>query len=208
MPTTTGVLDKSVVFHTEYKGWSIWKNTVSDSLLRYVNTSDEEYLLYLSSGGTQIYKFTPDVYSDNGLPIECYLLSKVFDFANPDITKYFLDIGLMFRSVNGQINIQIYTDGTTLFGNEDVGLANNNASDGMGISMIGSAVLGTGGGTANDAGTVSDDVYRVVLKTKATSIRFRLENSRNNEYFILLGYIFGFYPYSHFLFDSSKKIYL
>lgn len=208
IPTTSGTNDKTIVWHTNYKAWSIWNNTNSDSMLRYINTSNEETLLFLGYSGTQVYKFTPDIYTDNGSPISAYFLSKVYDFANPDITKYFLDLGIIFRAVSGTFNIQVYTDNNELYGEQNVGLPGASISDGMGIAMLGEAMLGTGGGTVNNAGSVSDDLYRIILKTKSTSIRFRIANSNNNEYFVVLGFIFGFYPYSHFLFDSNRKIYL
>jgi hypothetical protein len=161
----------------------------------------------LSHEGTQIYQFTPGIYTDNGTPISSYLLSKVFDFKNPDITKYFVDLGLMFRTISGQISLEIYTEGNVLFGGE-VGLAGNPVTDGMGLTMLGETMLGLGGGTSGTAEAFADTVRRVVIKTRSTTIRFKISNERNNENFVLLGYIHAFYPYSHFLFDSTKKIYL
>ena len=78
----------------------------------------------------------------------------------------------------------------------------------MGYSMLGYAMLGTGGGDAEGQEALADTVRRIVVNTNSTSIRFRIENSRNNENFVLLGYINAFYPYGHYLFDSTKKIYL
>lgn len=205
--TTTGNPDKTLVYHTEYNGWSVWDNINSDTLLRYINSSSEQKLLFLAHEGTQIYQFTPGIYTDNGSPISSYLLSKVFDFRNPDITKYFVDLGLMFRTISGQISLEIYTEGNVLFGGE-VGLAGNPVTDGMGITMLGETMLGLGGGTAGTAEAFADTIRRVVIKTRSTTIRFKISNDRNNENFVLLGYIHAFYPYSHFLFDSTKKIYL
>ena len=205
--TTTGNPDKTLTYHTEYNGWSVWDNINSDTLLRYINSSSEQKLLFLAHDGTRVYQFTPITYTDNGSPISSYLLSKVFDFRNPDITKYFVDLGLMFRTISGQISLEIYTEGNVLFGGE-VGLAGNPVTDGMGITMLGETMLGLGGGTTGTAEAFADTIRRVVIKTRSTTIRFKISNDRNNENFVLLGYIHAFYPYSHFLFDSTKKIYL
>jgi len=205
--TTSGNPDKTLTYHTEHNGWTVWDNINSDTLLRYINSSSEQKLLFLSHEGTQVYQFTPGVYTDNGTPISSYLLSKVFDFKNPDITKYFVDLGLMFRTISGQISLEIYTEGNVLFGGE-VGLAGNPVTDGMGLTMLGETMLGLGGGTSGTAEAFADTIRRVVIKTRSTTIRFKISNERNNENFVLLGYIHAFYPYSHFLFDSTKKIYL
>jgi len=131
----------------------------------------------------------------------------VFDFKNPDITKYFVDLGLMFRTISGQVELEVYTEGNVLFGGS-AAIAGNPVTDGMGMTMLGYTILGEGGGTEAIADAYADLVRRVVINTNSTTIRFRIENSRNNENFVLLGYINAFYPYGHYLFDSTKKIYL
>lgn len=141
------------------------------------------------------------------MPIRAYLLSKVFDFKNPDITKYFVDLGLMFRTISGQVDLEVYTEGNVLFGGT-AGIAGNPVTDGMGMTMLGFTILGEGGGEDSVADAYADLVRRIVINTNSTTIRFRIENARNNENFVLLGYINAFYPYGHYLFDSTKKIYL
>jgi len=206
-PTATSTIDLTLVYNKQFQAWSIWQGTEADAFTKFVNSDNEQNLLYLSQDGTQVYKFTPGIYTDNGVPITSYLLSKVFDFKNPDITKYFVDIGLIFRTISGQVDLQVYTEGDVLFGGT-AGIAGNPTNDGMGYSMLGYAMLGTGGGDAEGQEALADTVRRIVVNTNSTSIRFRIENSRNNENFVLLGYINAFYPYGHYLFDSTKKIYL
>jgi hypothetical protein len=207
VPTTSADIDTTLSYHKEFKGWSVWRNVDSDSYAQFVDSGNNLKLVWMSDTGDQAYEFTPGVYTDNGQPIRAYLLSKVFDFKNPDITKYFVDLGLMFRTISGEIDLELYTEGNVLFGGQ-VGIAGNPVTDGMGITMLGEHMLGTGGGVPGTSEAFADTVRRIVIKTRSTTIRFRLENNRNNENFVLLGYIHAFYPYSHFLFDSAKKIYL
>jgi len=206
-PSTTSTVDTTLVYNKTFQAWSKWDNTNADAFTKFVNASNEQKLLFLDADGTQVYAFTPGVYTDAGVPITSYLLSKVFDFKNPDITKYFVDIGLMFRTISGQVDLQVYTEGNTLFGGT-AGIAGNPTTDGMGLTMLGYTMLGLGGGESSTQEAYSDTVRRIVVNTNSTTIRFRIENSRNNENFVLLGYINAFYPYGHYLFDSTKKIYL
>jgi hypothetical protein len=207
VPTSSDQVDMTLVYHREFKAWTRWNNVNADSYLSWVDSNNRLSLLWLSDDGDQAYEFTPGIFSDNGAPIRAYLLSKVFDFRNPDITKYFVDLGLMFRNISGELKTEIYTEGNVLFGGE-VGIAGNPVTDGMGVTMLGEAMLGTGGGETGIAEAFADSIRRIIIKTRSTTIRFRLENDRNNENFVLLGFIHAFYPYTHFLFDSSKKVYL
>jgi len=207
LPNSSGQLKYTYVYHKIFKAWSKWDNIQAGSFNTYIGSDNSIKLLFLKNAGTQVYCFTPNEYTDNGTPINSYLLSKVFDFKNPDITKYFVDLGLMFRTISGEATIEIYTEGDLLFGGA-VGIAGNSVADGMGYSMLGYTMLGLGGGDADSLTAYSDIIRRVVINTNSTTLRFKIGNARNNENFVLLGYIHAFYPYGHYLFDSDKKVYL
>lgn len=206
-PTSGSTIDTTLVYNKQFQAWSKWNGAEADAYTKFVNSNNEQVLLFLAQDGSQVYEFTPDIYTDNGVPIRAYLLSKVFDFKNPDITKYFVDLGLMFRTISGQVDLEVYTEGNVLFGGT-AGIAGNPVTDGMGMTMLGFTILGEGGGEDSVADAYADLVRRIVINTNSTTIRFRIENARNNENFVLLGYINAFYPYGHYLFDSTKKIYL
>ncbi len=207
IPNSAGTLDNVVVYNKLFQGWSKWTDLNIASFCKIVDDTNQERLLFLKTDGTQVYEFTPGVYNDDGAAIDAYMVSKVFDFKNPDITKYFVDLGLMFRTISGEMTLTVYTEGDILFGGA-VGLAGNTVEDGMGYSMLGYAVLGTGGGDTSGISTYADIVKRIAINTNSTTIRFKIANNRVNENFVLLGYIHAYYPYGHYLFNSSNKIYL
>lgn len=208
IPDAAGNITVTLSFHNEFKAWSKWTNINADAMIKYIDSSNNQRLILNTETGTQMYEFTPGIYNDDGVAINSYLLSKVFDFKNPDITKYFVDLGLIFRTISGLIDIEIYTEGNVLFGGT-ASIGGNPVSDGMGMTMLGYTVLGEGGGTDNpNTESYTDRVERVVIKTKSTSIRFRLANNRTNENFVVLGYIHAFYPYTYYLFNSDRKIYI
>ena len=208
IPDAAGDVNVTLTYHNEFKAWTKWTNINADAMIKYIDSTSSERLVFNTETGTQMYEFTPDIYNDDGVSISSYVLSKVFDFKNPDITKYFVDLGLMFRTISGVIDIEVYTEGNVLFGGS-ASIAGNSVTDGMGMTMLGYTILGEGGGTVNpNTESYTDRVERVVIKTKSTSIRFRLANNRTNENFVLLGYIHAFYPYTYYLFNSDRKIYI
>ena len=207
IPNSAGSFNDVLVYNKLFQSWSRWTDLDVASFCKVVDTDNQEKLLFLKSDGTQVYEFTPGVYNDDGAAIDAYMLSKVFDFKNPDITKYFVDLGLMFRTISGEMTLTVYTEGDVLFGGA-VGLAGNIVADGMGYSVMGYTMLGLGGGDSSGISTYADIVKRIAINTNSTTIRFKIANARVNENFVLLGYIHAFYPYGHYLFNSSNKIYL
>lgn len=207
LPDSSGNLTYTYAYNREFKAWNKWTNIEARSMNTFVDANNNIRLLFIRTDATQVYEFTPGTYSDNNTPIDAYALSKVFDFKNPDITKYFVDLGLMFRTISGEVNVEIYTEGNLLFGGT-AGIAGNLVADGMGYSVLGYTMLGLGGGDANALVAYADIIRRVVINTNSTTIRFKIGNNRNNENFVLLGYINAFYPYGHYLFNSDNKIYL
>jgi len=207
IPDSGGNLTYTIVYNKNFKAWTKWGSVEAAAYNKFIDSNNKQKLLFLKPTGTQLYEFIPDTYVDVNQPIEAFMLSKVFDFKNPDITKYFVDLGLMFRTISGTLDLEIYTAGNVLFGGA-ASLVGNPVSDGMGYSMLGYTILGEGGGVATERQAFSDNIIRVDLKTKSTSLRFKISNDRVNENFVLLGYINAFYPFTHFLFDSSKKVYL
>lgn len=204
-PTTSNDISSTLVYDRRFQAWSVWNNFNANAYVRFVDSQNREFLYFLDDDGTKVYRVTPGTYNDNGSAINAFLVSKSFDMDNPDILKYFTDIGLVFRRLIGQVGITIYVDSGTLLGS---GTLAQGSSDGMGLVPLGMQILGEGTGIMSEDSVFADEPQRIVVNTNSRTIKFRIENNRNNEGFVFLGYIIAFYPYTHFNFDSSKKIYL
>lgn len=206
IPTSdSGMIDKILTYDRRYQAWSIWYDMNATAFAKYKNSTNEIQFLFLNVDGSSLKKWTPGTYADDGAAITANATSKTFDFNTPDVTKYFVDLGLIFRKLRGYLTVTVYVDDDISFGSGTIG---GNTNDGMGLVMLGESPLGTGTSSTADTDTFSDSVRRVVIGTNSTSIKFKIENARVNENFVLLGYIHAFYPYSHYTFDSTKKIYL
>lgn len=198
-------ISKTLVYDRQFQAWSVWDNFDANAFLQYTDASNITYLYFLDDDGTKVYKWTPGTYNDNGVAINCYLVSKAFDLGNPDITKYFLDVGLVFRQLNGLITISIYQDGGLSFGSTQLTQAGSN---GMGLVPLGMSVLGMGTGEESEGSIFSDEPIRVKVGVNSRVIKFKIANDRINENFVFLGYILGFYSFGHFLFDSENTVYV
>jgi len=214
LPDADGIMSVVLSYNKQFQAWSKWDNFYAESFLSIVDTDNTRKLLFVKKAsptlvyGTQVHQSTPGVYNDNNTPINAIMLSKVFDFKAPDITKYFVDIGFMFRSISGDVALSVYTNGNVPIGDTASGISSPAVQDGMGYTMMGETQFGIEGGTFTGSTGYTDVVKRVIINTNSTSIRFRLSNNRVNENFVLAGYVNAFYPYGHYLFDSANKIYL
>lgn len=204
VPTTTSAIERTLVYDRRFQSWSVWDNFNANSYVQYVDTTNRSYLYFLNDTGTQVYQVSPGTYSDSGVAINAYLVSKAFDLGNPDITKYFDSIGLVFRRLTGMVDVSIYTDDGLLFGTATIGQGSNN---GMGLLPLAMEVLGAGTGDTSETQTFADTPERVIIGTNTRSIKFKIQNNTINEGFVFLGYILAFIPYTHYQFDSSRKIY-
>lgn len=205
IPTTTSAIMRTLVYDRRFKAWSIWDNYNANAYIEYIDSTNDSFLYFLEDGGTKVHKRTPGTYNDNGVAISAYLVSKAFDMGNPDITKYFLDIGLVFRRLAGIVTVSVYEDGGTTFGSTQLTQGSN---DGMGLLELGRQMLGGGTGDTSESSTFADNPIRVKVGVNSKVIKFKIANDRINESFVFLGYIIGFYPYSHFLFDSENTVYI
>lgn len=205
LPTSGSSIMTTVVYDTRFESWSIWKNFNANSYTEYTDDDNVTSLYFLNDAGTKVYKYTPADYNDDGEAIDAFFVSKAFDMNNPDITKYFLDIGLIFRRLSGQADVTIYLDGGTSLGTATI---SQGGSNGFGLVPLGMEVLGAGTGDNTEVSTFSDEPVRVVVNSNSKVIKFKVRNNRLNENFVFLGYIVAFYPFTHFLFDSQNKIYV
>ncbi len=205
VPTTTSSIMRTIVYDRRFQAWSLWDNFNANAFVQFVDTTNRAYLYFLDDAGTQVFQYSAGTYSDNGVAINAYLVSKAFDLGNPDIMKYFSDIGLIFRRVSGQLSISVYADDGLLFGTATLGQGSN---DGMGLIEIGLQVLGEGAGDTSETSTFADIPERVVVGSNSQTIKFKIQNDRVDEGFVFLGFILAFYPSTHFNFPSENKIYV
>lgn len=202
-PTTSSTVTADVVYDNRFDAWSRWDTINPNSMVKYTDSTKASHLYFLSDSGTRMYEIVAGTYNDNGAAINSYIISKAQDFGNPDLTKRFVDCTMMFRTIAGQVTITLYTDNNTQAGSAVIGQV---AADGMGLSPLASKAFATGTGISST--TINSDIAeRVVIGQNSRTLKFKVANARLNESFTFLGYTMGYYPSSHFLFDSQYKIY-
>jgi hypothetical protein len=197
---------KVLTYDRRFQAFTIWSNFNAQDMIVYINSDNTQSLYFLDDGGTQVYMRQTATYSDNGVAIEAYVTSKAQDFGNPDITKFWVDLRLIFRRISGLVTLTVYQDDSATVGSATLGTI---GSRGMGLSMLGSDQLGTDGQSASsNSTTVVDNPLSIGLNLDSRTMKFKIYNNRVNETFVLLGYVYDYYPKSPYVFDSSRKIYL
>ena len=203
---TASDITRCLVYDRRFQAYTQWSSFNAMDMIKFIGTDNAEDLFFLDNAGTQVYKRAAGTYADNGAAIEAYVISKAQDLGNPDITKFWVDIRLIFRRLNGQITLTVYSDdgievGTTVIG--------SGAARGLGMNMLGSHMLGKDGETTSGtSATFVDNPQSIGLNLDSRTMKFKIYNNRVNENFVLLGMVYAYYPKSHFVFDSSRKIYL
>lgn len=207
VPTGTGsAIGRTVVYDRRFQAFVIWTLT-PQALLRFTNSADNsDGLYFMPQTGTQLYMLQPGTYNDNGSAIEAYVVSKAQDGNDPDLTKFWVDLRLIFRRLNGSVALTIYDDTGSAQGNTSIG---SGSARGMGLNVFGTFALGTDGETASTTGSaIADNPVSVSLNLNSRNLKYKIYNNNLNENFVLLGMVYAYYPKSHFVFDSSQKIYI
>ncbi len=206
-PVGSSAISKTMTYDRRFQAYSLWTNFNAQAMVRFIDSSNNEDLYFLDDGGTQVYKRVTGTYNDNGAAIEAYIVSKAQDLGNPDITKFWVDLRLIFRRLSGQITFTVYQDDGVTVGTAVIGTV---SSRGMGLNMLGTVILGLDGEDSSSSSTSSfiDNPQSIGLNLDSRTIKYKIYNNRIDENFVLLGTIYAYYPKSHYVFDSSAKIYL
>lgn len=205
--TSDSSITRTLPYDRRFQSFTLWKNFNPSDMTLFKNSNNEQFLYFLDDGGTQVYKRENGTYSDDGAAIESWVVSKAQDLSQPDITKFWVDLRLMFRRITGILTLNVYTDDGIQIGSATLGSGSNR---GMGLNAFGTFIMGTDGESASTTETtiLADNPISIGLNTDSRSIKFKIYNNRVNENFVLLGMIYACYPKSHYVFDSSRKIYL
>lgn len=206
VPTTSSSISRCIVYDKRFGGFTKWNNVNANAMVEYVDSSNEKHLYFLDDSGTRMYEMVEGLYNDNGTAIDAYVVSKAQDFGNMDITKRFVDLGLAFRRLSGIVSLTVYLDDNTSIGTVALG---DGSSAGIGIGMLGvipMGLSGTSGGSTT--GNTADVVLRAIINRNSRSLKYKIGNNRINESFVFIGNIYGFYPRSHYNFDSANKVYM
>lgn len=206
-PTGSSSIDRQAVYDTRFDAFSVWKNFNAQQMVVYVDASNKQYLYFLDDGGTQVYQRAQGTYSDDGEAIEAWATSCAQNIQNPDLTKFWVDIRIIFRRLSGQVTFTVYQDNGISVGTAVIG---SGSSRGMGLQSLGLGFLGADGQSATTTDTVSfvDNPESIGLNLDSRTIQYKVYNNRVDENFVVLGTVYAYYPKSHFVFDSSQKIYL
>lgn len=208
VPLTSDSINRLIPYDRRYQAWSHWDTLCGISMVNFIDSDNIEHLYFLPDESETILKeMTPGVYTDDGVAINAFWESGALDAAAIDITKRWVDLGLIIRNLNGILTASIYTDGEQLL--KETSIGGQAGAEGWGYDMVGDSWVG--GTDIPDTGVSErnfvNEPYRLVIKRNSRTVKFRVENNRLNESFAILGYILGYYPYNYYKFSSRNKVY-
>lgn len=225
IPVSGANVTNTLAYDTRYQAWMYWDTINPNYMTEFVDAANVSHFYFIpDSGSTTMMEIVDGLYSDNGQAINAYWQSKAADLDAIDITKRWVDLGIVLRQLTGTLGISIYADGNTLIKSTSIASAN---TGGFGGDMFGDIWYGVGGDvsaelsqsgglpnlkasnvTTSTAVSATTNVpYRVSVKTNARTLKFKIENNNINETFAFLGYILAYVEFSYYKFDSSRKLY-
>lgn len=198
--------DTTITYDKRFRAFSRWTHLMPEAFTTYINSSNEEELIFTSANSAKVYKLTPSTYTADNSAISSRWVSKSHDLGQFGEYKRWIDCTIYFRQLSGIINIEILTDGGNVI--KSASVSGLTARGGIGSYMFGQPFFGgqIQNVTSSTASATNNVPYRLRIGTKARSIKLRITNSRNNENFVVLGYAFTFRKYSHFVYPSSLRI--
>lgn len=202
IPIGGSAITNTLTYDRRFLGWSKWTGIKPNSWTTFVDSSNDEHLYYAADDETKVYEVTLNTFNDDGAAITQSWTSKAFDLGDFSQKKRFVFIDLLFRQLRGDIDITIFADGDSEIKSVQI---SSTSAGGMGFETLGSELMGQGK-SGDDTNTTSNVPYRVRVNTNARTLQVKVENSNANENFVLLGLKIGYYVFSPFLFDSSRKL--
>lgn len=207
LPTANSTTNNiTITYDRRYLAFSRWTHVIPESFSLFIDSNNVEGVYFTSATTNKIYKLTPGTYNADGAAITSSWTSKAFDLNDFALYKRWIDTSILFRQVNGVIDIEVIADGNTTVRSGSISAL---SSDGIGTFMFGEAMFGESHGmeTNNSVTSATNNVpYRTRISKKSRTIKLRISNSRNNEAFVLLGFEFAYRKYSHFVFPSELKL--
>lgn len=204
-PVASTSVNRTIVYDRRYQAWSVWDTIAPRDMLPFIDNDNEEHFYFIQDeAGQGVKEVQSGLYSDDGEAISAYWESPALDGNAIDITKRFVDLGIVLRQLTGLLTVAIYADGQELLKET---LIEGLSDGGYGSELIGLAFIGGDVPSGTTELSVTNEPYRLVIKRNSRTIKFRIENDRVNESFAMLGYILGYYPFSYYKFNSANKIY-
>ncbi len=213
---TYSATNSTIVYDRRFSAFAQWATVIPESMLVFTDTSNKDhlYMIMIGNPSGQLHELTQGAVAD-GLDfqnrtysIDSYFETKVQTFGNPDITKFYVDVGLILQSVNGYVTITCYDDDNNFIGQTIVYAAKPPGYGGFGIDPIGLAPFGQNQAASTSQVLFSGAPIRISLNRQLRGLKVRIECADKSSSFTFSGIIYAVFPASHYLFDSSRKLYI
>lgn len=205
VPIGGSTVNRTLVYDTRYQAWSVWDTIAPRSMLTHYDLNGTEHVYFINDAApTSMKEIIPGRYRDDAAPVAAHWTSGALDMGAIDLTKRFVDLGMVLRQLTGVLTISVYLDGVPL---DDEFLSSAANTTGYGADLVGDAFIGYGAAEGDVTVLLPTNPWRITVKRNARTLKFKISNSRIDESFGLLGYIIGYYLSGYYRFDSQYRIY-
>lgn len=205
----------TVIYDKRYDAWTKLDYVHAESFTVYEDANAAQHLLYTDANATTIWEIDQTISTNNGNAIDAYWQSKAYDGGMPELMKFWIDVTLYFRQVNGTVSVSLFGDNNELLHSSVISGAGSSFNGGIASTgAIGTELYG-GNSNVNTNGdpypsnagsssvTASANVaFRIQLSTQSRIMMVKIEEDTTNT-FGYLGHALTYRPMSHFVFDSN-----
>lgn len=213
------VCNYMVTYDKRFYAWSIWSVPASGMAI-YLDSSGKQQLAFTSSVTTNLCRFVPNQYNDNGEPINAYWRSRAFHGLKIDYTKLWKIFRPIFKGIKGSITISYYDENGEFDASDDYQI-NNVSRGGLGTDLVGGVTMGwsvaseasaSGTGSAShtehhSANSNNSKIFNIYIGRESRTFTFQIENNKVDENFALLGFVIQYETKDFNVFDG-KMTYL
>lgn len=205
VPLDGTTVNRILGYDRRYQAWTIWDTIAPRSMINFFDDSNEQRFFFIpDTTSTTVKEVIRGQYNDDGKAISAYWVSGALDAGAIDITKRFVDLGILLRQLTGVFTVNVYLDDSKLLKQSSISSTAELA--GYGADELGNSWVGGATATVGQP-ILPNDPWRIVIKRNSRTVKFRIENNRLDESFGFLGYVLAYYSYGYYRFDSAHKLY-
>lgn len=196
--------NQTLIYDRRYLAWSKVDYMTANAWTEFIDTSGNKHLYFADDNSAKVYEVIEGNYSKNGTAIDSYWISKSFDANNFDEYKRWLDVTILFRQISGSVDVTFYADNGQVVKSTSIS-SDTDYTGSIGTTLMGSPIFG-GTGTTSSTSTTNNVPYRFKVNSKSRTLKIKISNSRDNQNFVVLGFVISFVPYNRQSWPSSLKI--
>lgn len=181
--------DSAMLFSSTYMSLYPHEGYNANEVITFIDDDESERVLFADAAATGLVHEFNSSFSDNGVAIESYILTKRYHITEWIIAKLWRYIDCIFKNVTGTVEISIYTN-ENLRDTTDYAIGGELGTGGLGVDVLALTELGV---TSGDTTQTTDmRTIRISRGLVGKDIQLKISKDTLNHGFEYLGHGFWF----------------